>query len=84
QRAEILREKGTDRSQFLRGEVDRYTWQDVGSSFLPSELIAAFLWSQLEDSRAITATRLAVWNRYHEAFQDAERQGKLTRPTVPD
>ena len=61
QRAEILREKGTDRSQFLRGEVDRYTWQDVGSSFLPSELIAAFLWSQLEDSRAITAARLAAW-----------------------
>ncbi|WP_426789236.1 DegT/DnrJ/EryC1/StrS family aminotransferase [Achromobacter xylosoxidans] len=84
QRAEILREKGTDRSQFLRGEVDRYTWQDVGSSFLPSELIAAFLWSQLEDSRAITAARLAVWNRYHEAFQGAERQGKLTRPTVPE
>ncbi|MFY3956063.1 DegT/DnrJ/EryC1/StrS family aminotransferase, partial [Achromobacter xylosoxidans] len=84
QRAEILREKGTDRSQFLRGEVDRYTWQDVGSSFLPSELIAAFLWSQLEDSRAITAARLAAWNRYHEAFRDAERQGKLTLPTVPD
>ena len=65
-RAEILREKGTDRSRFFRGEVDRYTWQDVGSSFLPGELIAAFLWAQLEEAEAITLRRREAWARYHE------------------
>lgn len=83
-RAEIIREKGTDRSQFFRGEVDKYTWQEVGSSFLPGELIAAFLWAQLEDSQSITDNRLATWNAYHDAFADLERSGHLRRPVVPE
>ena len=61
-RAEIIREKGTDRSSFFRGEVDKYTWQEVGSSFLPGELIAAFLWAQLEEATGITKQRLACWH----------------------
>lgn len=63
-RAEVIREKGTDRSRFFRGEVDKYTWQEVGSSFLPGELTAAFLWAQLEEAQAITARRLVSWERY--------------------
>ncbi len=82
-RAEIVREKGTNRSQFFRGQVDKYTWVDVGSSFLPGELIAAFLWAQMEEAGQITARRLALWNRYHEAFASAEAAGKLRRPIVP-
>lgn len=82
-RAEIIREKGTDRSRFFRGEVDKYTWQEVGSSFLPGELIAAFLWAQLEEAEAITAARMKAWNRYHEALAPLERQGLLRRPIVP-
>jgi len=82
-RAEIIREKGTDRSRFFRGEVDKYTWQEVGSSFLPGELIAAFLWAQLEEAEAITAARMQAWNRYHEALAPLERQGLLRRPIVP-
>jgi dTDP-4-amino-4,6-dideoxygalactose transaminase len=83
QRAEIIREKGTDRSRFFRGEVDKYTWQDIGSSFLPGELVAAFLWAQLEEADAITRKRMAAWARYHEALGDAEREGRLRRPVVP-
>jgi dTDP-4-amino-4,6-dideoxygalactose transaminase len=83
-RAEIIWEKGTDRSRFLRGQVDKYTWQDIGSSFQPSELTAAFLWPQLEDSAATTAGRLSVWNRYHAAFEELERSGVARRPVVPD
>src|SRR5262249_10318760 len=71
-RAEIIREKGTDRSRFFRGEVDKYTWQEVGSSFLPGEFTAAFLWAQLEDATHITTERLAVWQRYHEMFASLE------------
>lgn len=82
-RAEIIREKGTDRSRFFRGHVDKYTWQEVGSSFLPGELIAAFLWAQLEDAKRITADRLALWNHYHELFQPLEARGVLRRPVVP-
>ena len=82
-RAEIMREKGTNRSQFFRGQVDKYTWVDFGSSYLPGELIAAFLWAQMEEADPITARRLAIWNRYHEAFAAAERAGKLRRPIVP-
>lgn len=82
-RAEIIREKGTDRSRFFRGEVDKYTWQEVGSSFLPGELIAAFLWAQLEEAEAITAARLAIWARYHEALAPLEDKGLLRRPVVP-
>jgi dTDP-4-amino-4,6-dideoxygalactose transaminase len=83
ERAEIIREKGTNRSKFFRGEVDKYTWVDIGSSFLPSELIAAFLWAQLEDSRNITERRLAIWNRYHRNFAEAESRGQLRRPRIP-
>jgi dTDP-4-amino-4,6-dideoxygalactose transaminase len=83
QRAEIIREKGTDRSRFFRGEVDKYTWQDVGSSFLPSEITAAFLWAQFEEAERITAGRLASWQRYHELLAPLEEQGLLRRPCVP-
>jgi dTDP-4-amino-4,6-dideoxygalactose transaminase len=82
-RAEIIREKGTNRKQFFRGEVDKYTWVDVGSSYLPSEIIAAFLWAQMEDAEAITARRLALWQRYHEALADLEAEGRLRRPQIP-
>ena len=83
-RAEIVREKGTDRSAFFRGEVDKYTWREAGTSCLPGELAAAFLWAQLLAAQDITARRLAIWNTYHAALADAERQGWLRRPTVPD
>lgn len=83
QRAEIIREKGTDRSRFFRGEVDKYTWQEVGSSFLPGELTAAFLWAQLQDAEAITAERLTIWARYHEALALLEAKGFLRRPIIP-
>ena len=83
ERAEIIREKGTDRSRFFRGQVDKYTWQEVGSSFLPGELIAAFLWAQLEQEAAITAARVQCWQRYHEALAPLETQGLLRRPVVP-
>jgi dTDP-4-amino-4,6-dideoxygalactose transaminase len=82
-RAEIIREKGTDRSRFFRGEVDKYTWQEVGSSFLPGELIAAFLWAQLEEAENITNQRLAIWQRYHELMEPLEQKGLLRRPIVP-
>jgi len=82
-RAEIIWEKGTNRSQFFRGQVDKYTWVDVGSSYLPSEITAAVLWAQLECAEAITAERLKLWNVYHQAFVDLERQGRVRRPVVP-
>lgn len=83
-RAEIIREKGTDRSRFFRGEVDKYTWQEVGSSLLPGELIAAFLWAQLEEADRITNERQASWHRYHELLEPLEAKGILRRPIVPD
>jgi dTDP-4-amino-4,6-dideoxygalactose transaminase len=83
-RAEIIREKGTDRSRFFRGEVDKYTWQEVGSSFLPGELTAAFLWAQLEDAQAITSQRMASWDYYHALLAPLETQGLLRRPVVPE
>ncbi len=83
-RAEIIWEKGTDRSRFIRGEVDKYTWQEVGSSFLPGELMAAFLWAQLEEADRITQERLASWQRYHEFLEPLESKGALRRPIVPD
>jgi len=83
ERAEIIREKGTNRSQFFRGQVDKYTWVDIGSSYLPSELIAAFLWAQMEEADAITQRRLAIWHTYHDAFADLEQRGKVVRPQVP-
>lgn len=83
-RAEIIREKGTDRSRFFRGEVDKYTWQEVGSSFLPGELIAAFLSAQLEEADRITEERLASWQQYHKLLEPLESKGILRRPIVPD
>jgi dTDP-4-amino-4,6-dideoxygalactose transaminase len=83
QRAEIVREKGTNRSQFFRGQVDKYTWCDIGSSYLPGELTAAFLWAQMEAAEDITRRRLALWNRYHEAFAELEECGAVRRPVVP-
>lgn len=84
QRAEIIREKGTDRARFFRGEVDKYTWQDVGSSYLPSEINAAFLWAQLEEAERIKRERVALWNNYHAGLEALERRGLLRRPIVPD
>ena len=80
QRAEIIREKGTNRNQFLRGEVERYTWVDIGSSYLPSDIVAAFLWAQLQEAERITARRLEAWTRYHAAFAELEAAGRLQRP----
>jgi dTDP-4-amino-4,6-dideoxygalactose transaminase len=84
QRAEVLREKGTNRSRFFRGEVDKYTWVDVGSSYLPSELIAAFLWAQLQGAEDITTRRMDIWNAYHAALAVAESAGQASRPEIPD
>ena len=82
-RAEIIREKGTNRRAFFRGEVDKYTWVDIGSSFLPSELVAAFLWAQMEEADAITARRLTLWETYHTAFAAVEHNGQVRRPIIP-
>ena len=83
ERAEIVQEKGTDRSKFFRGEVDRYTWADLGSSFLSSEVNAAFLWAQLEHAESITARRLEIWDAYHEGFEALESRGRVRRPRIP-
>ena len=83
QRAEILQEKGTDRSAFLRGQVDKYTWVDLGSSFVTSEINAAFLWAQLEAAEEITDARRAIWGSYHTEFESLETEGLLRRPVVP-
>ena len=82
-RAEIIREKGTDRRRFSRGQVDKYTWVDLGSSFAPSELTAAFLWAQMEHAAEIRRRRLEVWGWYNDAFADLERRGRLRRPYIP-
>ena len=84
ERAEILREKGTDRSRFFRGQVDKYTWVDVGSSYLPGELTAAFLAAQLEEAETITRRRLAIWSRYHAWAQRFEEHGLVRRPIIPE
>jgi dTDP-4-amino-4,6-dideoxygalactose transaminase len=83
ERAEILLDKGTNRRRFFRGQVDKYSWVDIGSSYAPSEINAAFLWAQLVDAEAITARRLAIWRTYHEAFAGLEEQGVVRRPIVP-
>lgn len=83
-RAEIIREKGTNRSQFFRGQVDKYTWVDIGSSYLPSELIAAVLLAQLEVAHEITSERMTVWQAYHEGFKDLEAKGFVRRPVTPE
>jgi dTDP-4-amino-4,6-dideoxygalactose transaminase len=84
ERAEIIREKGTNRSKFFRGQVDKYTWVDIGSSFLPSELISSFLWAQMEEAEAITKQRIAIWNMYHELLARLEEHGLLRRPFIPE
>lgn len=82
--AEIIREKGTNRSRFFRGQVDKYTWVDVGSSYLPGEITAAFLSAQLEQADEITNRRLAIWDQYHEWAAAHEAAGRLRRPIVPE
>ena len=84
ERAEILREKGTNRSKFFRGQVDKYTWVDLGDSFLPSELNAAYLWAQLEMADEINDDRLKSWNRYNEAFADLKAKGLVELPFIPE
>ena len=84
ERAEILREKGTDRARFFRGQVDKYTWVDLGDSFLPSELNAAYLWAQLEMADEINDDRLKSWNRYNEAFADLKARGLVELPFIPE
>lgn len=83
-RAEIIREKGTNRSAFFRGEVDKYGWVDIGSSFLPSDIIAAFLLAQLEDIEDIQQKRIQLWNRYYSELNELERGGKIRLPVIPD
>lgn len=83
-RADTIREKGTNRSQFFRGETDKYTWIDIGSSFLPGELVAAFLLAQMEAADAILRRRIALWQAYHAAFEHLERAGRLRRPVIPE
>jgi dTDP-4-amino-4,6-dideoxygalactose transaminase len=83
ERAEIMWGKGTNRRQFFRGEVEKYTWVDLGSSYLPSEIIAAFLWAQLEAAQLLTQQRAAVWQDYHEAFTELEASARLRRPHIP-
>ena len=84
ERAEIIREKGTNRSSFFRGQVDKYTWVDLGSSYLPSELQAAFLWGQLEKAEDINKNRINTWNAYNEAFQTIKQPGLVDLPTIPE
>lgn len=83
-RAEIIREKGTNRSQFFRGEIDKYTWMDAGSSYLPSELNAAYLWAQLEDAQKIYDSRMKSWNLYYKLLKELEVKGIIDLPVVPE
>ncbi len=84
ERAEVIREKGTNRSRFFRGEVDKYTWVDIGSSYLPGEIIAAFLWAQLQKAEEITNERLNIWQQYHHELAELESSGLLRRQIVPE
>lgn len=84
EKAEILREKGTNRSKFFRGQVDKYTWVDYGDSYLPSEINAAYLWPQLEQADVINNNRLDSWNTYYDAFKDLYEAGKLELPVIPE
>lgn len=83
-RAEIIREKGTNRSAFFRGEVDKYNWVDIGSSFLPSDMIAAFLYAQLESMELIQSRRKAIWNLYYEGLSNLAEKGLISLPVIPD
>ena len=82
--AEILREKGTDRARFFRGMVDKYTWVEYGSSYLPSDMNAAYLWAQLLEADRINNDRLSTWHAYDEAFRPYAQEGKLELPTIPE
>lgn len=82
-RAEIIREKGTNRSQFFRGQVDKYTWVDIGSSYLPSELVAAFLWAQMEQAQAINEQRMALWESYHRTISPMQTRLGVRCPIIP-
>ena len=82
--AEILREKGTNRSQYFRGQIDKYTWVGYGSSYLPSDMNAAYLWAQLEEADKINEKRLSIWNFYHEELKELEDKGVLERPYIPE
>jgi dTDP-4-amino-4,6-dideoxygalactose transaminase len=84
ERAEIIREKGTDRARFFRGETDKYTWQDIGSSYLPSELVAAFLYAQLEHAEQITARRMDIYQYYMKMLKPLECEGLLRLPYLPE
>lgn len=82
--AEIIREKGTNRAKFFRGQIDKYTWVEKGSSYLPSEMNAAYLYAQLELAEEITANRMATWQRYYDAFEELARAGKVELPFIPE
>ena len=82
--AEILREKGTNRARFFRGQVDKYTWVDYGSSYLPSDMNAAYLWAQLQEADRINDDRLAIWNKYSQAFAPLAEAGRVEVPTIPE
>lgn len=84
ERAEIIREKGTNRSKFFRGQVDKYTWVDIGSSYLPSELNAAYLYAQLEETENINENRLHTWNIYYKELKDLQERGKIDLPYIPN
>ena len=84
ERGEILREKGTNRTKFFRGEVDKYSWVDVGSSYLPSEMNAAYLYAQLEQADEINNKRLALWNQYYSGLEDLQKKGYLQLPYIPE
>lgn len=84
ERAEIIREKGTNRSNFLRGQIDKYTWMDFGSSYLPSDMLAAYLYAQLEKADEINDNRISIWNQYYEGLKELESLGQVVLPTVPN
>lgn len=84
EKAEILREKGTNRAKFFRGQIDKYTWVDYGSSYLPSDLNAAYLYAQLEKAEEVNDNRLTSWNDYHDAFRELGKTGKLELPVIPE
>ncbi len=83
ERAEIIREKGTNRAKYFRGQIDKYTWIDAGSSYLPSEMNAAYLYAQLEEADKITEDRMKSWNMYFEGFEDLDKAGRVQRPFIP-
>ena len=84
EKAEIIREKGTNRSKFYRGQIDKYTWMDAGSSYLPSDILAAYLWAQLEVADTINDKRMQIWNRYREGLQNLADIGKIELPFIPE